>query len=431
MELYFISHNDVFSNENVALLTATYVVDAYISCIWTRRYGNYNDFQIQLPATELNMANIQMYDVVYRSVDRYADIHGYYGNYPSIKNAMIVEKIEIDDNDDRHIMTISGRGIEAMFARMITWDKTTLQGKLKDVLSTVFIHNGIRPTFNAGKYNDYWYSIERLCQRTGDYTDLIPYSCRNMFCELRYDYSDVKDYDYDVVCDTVNDYLGDLLTQILKPLGMYWYIELEGIHHSGVEGDTYGYNVKVHVRDSWKHADLTNDSYDVLFAKDNGTLLSSKYTEDSTISFNCGQILGEGTGADQIRVAYPYDTGTALINKQPTKYNRHESIVDNSSYTADTIVLVDQYKLLLVQNTEYQAVKNNGQSMEVELNLKSNLFTYGDDNAQSGYDIGSVVGFKTETGILARARLVEMIESEDENGTKLTPTFDEWEFKTS
>lgn len=443
MEIYFIPYEKIKTIDStspsalVFVPAAEYVIDAYISCIWTRRYGSYYDFQIQIPATERNMSNIHMYDFVYRSKDRlpYTSQLEEDLGIPPVKNVMMIEKIEIEDNDDKHIMTISGRGVEAVFARMIMWTKATQQGKLKSVINSLLLQNGIYANVFDTEYREYWANVRYQCQQSGDYTDYIPNSCRHMDIDLVYDNDDIKPYDNDILCDTVNDYLGDTLTQILKPLGMYWYFYFSPANAIHIDSSgtwkEYGWKIELHIRDSWKHANLTENSYDVLFAKDNGTLLSSKYTEDSTQSFNCGQILGEGTGVDQIRVAYPYATGTALTDAQPRLFNRHESIVDNSSYTADTIVLVDQYKQLLVQNTEYQAVKNNGQSMEVELNLINSLYVYGDDDADNGYDIGSVVGFKTETGIMATARLVEMIESEDENGTKLTPTFDEWEFKTS
>ena len=436
MELYFISHSTIYPDANTSLIhSPEYVVDAYISCIWTKRFCAYNDFQVQLPATKQNMENIQMYDLVYRSTDRleYTPTSQSDYGFPPLKTVMMIEKIEIEDNDDKHIMTISGRGFEAWFARLITWNKATLQGKLKSVINTLLMQNSIINAETQLEAGNYWWYVNQMCQASGDYTDYIPRQCRNYYVEVCYDDTDPLAYNDDIVCDTVSDYLGDTLTQILKPLGYDWYFYFKPakvIHSGGPEGDwtEFGWDVELHIRKPNRRADVSSGTYSILFSKDNGMLLSSKYTQDSTQSFNCGLILGEGTGADQIRVAYPQASSLASLDNQPKFYARHESIVDNSSFTADTIVLVDQYKRLLIENTDYQAVKNNAQSMEVEINAMNTMYKYGNDSVTGQYDVGTIVGFKTETGIMATARIVEMIESEDGDGTKLTPTFDEWEF---
>ena len=429
MELYFIPKENILTQEIITVGPPEYVVDVYESCIWTRRFGSYFDFQVVLPATQQNKDNIHLFDLVYRSVDRqpYTQ-YTYDDGFCPVKNVMMIEKIIEDDNNDKHTLTISGRGFEALFARMITWNKATIQGKLTSVLPKLLIQNGISVGDGAA-YINYTLTVAQNCSRIGDYTDSVPLSCRNIPMFLEYDDGDVIDYqDFDVVCDTVNDYLGDTLTQILKPLNCYWYFTLVSIGGQSSQGYVRGWGITLHIKKPWKLADPANEHYDILFSKDNDTMLSSKYTQDATQMFNCGQIVGEGTGADQIRVAYPYATGYDLIRVQPQAYERIEAIIDESSYTSDTIVLVDQYKTLLVEQADYQKVKNSGQSLEVELNLKNPLYTYGDDDSSGHYDIGNVVGFKTSGNVMATARLVEMIESEDGNGTVYTPTFDEWTF---
>lgn len=43
------------------------------------------------------------------------------------------------------------------------------------------------------------------------------------------------------------------------------------------------------------------------------------------------------------------------------------------------------------------------------------------------WDLGDMVTIENEYGVKANARIIEVIETDDENGYKIIPTFSEWE----
>ena len=55
------------------------------------------------------------------------------------------------------------------------------------------------------------------------------------------------------------------------------------------------------------------------------------------------------------------------------------------------------------------------------------LFTVRDVYKRQDYYLGDIVSVANEYGFQANTRIIEMLESEDETGYKITPTFDTWE----
>ena len=92
---------------------------------------------------------------------------------------------------------------------------------------------------------------------------------------------------------------------------------------------------------------------------------------------------------------------------------------DGTYYTAA------EYGILLRQRGKEKLFETciiEGLSGEVDTTLQ---FIYRRD-----WNLGDLVSIENEYGMKANARVLEVIEADDENGYRVTPTFSDWEMKS-
>lgn len=112
------------------------VLDYYESLIWTKRYNKTGDFKVVIPLK----GKIPDFVVPDYFVTLSEDLEpGYY---------MMIESIEVDQNEEGNVLTVSGRSLEALLERRIVWDKSTYSSKtteyiVKDLIGKSFINPSI------------------------------------------------------------------------------------------------------------------------------------------------------------------------------------------------------------------------------------------------------------------------------------------------
>ena len=185
---------------------------------------------------------------------------------------------------------------------------------------------------------------------------------------------------------------------------------------------TYGIGWDVYIQGKnfifklYKGLDRSYDQKDrmpVVFSDEFDNLLATTYNYERAEFKNAALIGGEGEGINQRTTTIGDSTGL----------DRYETYIDGSSVSSNgEIITEEQY---------YKMLQDYGKG---ELNNVSFTETFEGSTDPNGnyilnkdYFLGDIVQVINEYGISATPRIIEIIESEDENGTSTVPTFSAWE----
>ena len=153
----------------------------------------------------------------------------------------------------------------------------------------------------------------------------------------------------------------------------------------------------------------------VEFSPDFDNLINSNYITDYTNFANYAYIAGEGEG-DQRRVLGMKNAAT-----EPTGYSRREVYVDARDISSNGGEIPDnEYEEMLNHRGQEKFAEDYSlvESFDAEIN-PNNPFEYKTD-----YNLGDIVTITNEYGITSKPRIVEIIESWDETGYNVVPTFE-------
>lgn len=151
----------------------------------------------------------------------------------------------------------------------------------------------------------------------------------------------------------------------------------------------------------------------VVFSNDFDNIINTEYEYDETNIANVALIGGEGEGTDRKYQSIGDSEG----------FNRYELFVDAKDISSnDGKIAVPEYNKLLVERGNEKIAEKTfveSYSGEVETAL---TYKYKED-----YNLGDTVQVTNEYGMEATPRVIEIIESENENGYRVVPTFGTWE----
>lgn len=286
---------------------------------------------------------------------------------------MVIEKINITTSSESgNIINISGKSIESILGRRIIWKQTNSKSgeTAEEFIRRLINENCINPTNPKRK---------------------IP----------------------NLKLGTLKGFTGTIDKQVTGDNLLTVIIEI---------CQAYGYGFKITSKESVLTFDLykgEDRSYNqsinpyVIFNNDFDNIITTEYEYDETNIANVALIGGEGEGTDRKYQTIGDSEG----------YERYELFVDAKDISSNNgeIATADYNKLLIERGNEKIAEKSfvESYSGEVETTL---TYVYKQD-----YDLGDVVEITNEYGIEATPRIIEIIESENENGYRVVPTFGNWE----
>lgn len=340
-------------------LEAVSVIDSYESLIWTDRYLDCGDFELYAATTDDLLQKIKM---------------GYYLTNSESEHVMVVERIQIEyDAETGNHVTISGRSLESILDRRIVWGQQILNGNLQDVIRALLDTSIINPTKESRKISNF------VFKETTDPTVLgitisAQYTGENVYEAVR------------SLCAECGIGYKILLTDDGN-------IEFE--LYSGVD----------------RSYDQSENSF-VIFSPSFDNLLNSNYVESSDRYKNVALIGGEGEGANRKYASVGDVTGL----------ERRELFVDArdiSSSTAEggSISDADYQTQLQQRGKEKLSETKLTTSFEGE-GETTRSFVYGRD-----FYKGDIVQVANEYGHESKARVLEVVMSEDANGFSVYPTF--------
>lgn len=339
------------------------VIDDYISEIWTDRYWEPGDFEIQVSASSEKLAIYQ---------------EDYYLWNKESEHLMIIEEItSSSDAEDGSTILIAGRSLESILDRRIVWKQTDLNGNLQNAVKRILDENVINPSDSSRK-------ISALSFKESTDTKVTSLSID-------------AQYTGDTVLDIIEDLCkqNDIGFKITMPTDGSWVFEL----YAGVDR-TY---------------DQTDNPY-IIFSPNFENLMNSNAYVSKKEYKTVALVGGEGEGSERKMTTVSVDSGAA------SDLDRREIFIDARDVSSNidgggTLSDEEYYSKLSQRGKEKLAEYKITKTFEGEAET-SRSFEYGVD-----FKMGDVVQNENEYDQTFTSRITEYIWSEDESENKQYPTF--------
>ena len=283
----------------------------------------------------------------------------------SIKNAMVIDSssynIATDAETGQETITINGNCLKSLLARRVVWGQLTITGTPLYIINALIQQNLTNPKLTLRKIDNVKIA----------YTDNKPCRITKMF-------------------------KGDnLLDAVLNLCKRYGY----GIR-STITSDNY-------IKFEFYRGQDKSDK--IFMSVQNDNLTNTTYTYDKSNSANAAMIGGEGEGNKQ---------RTASIGRK-TGWQRKEIYVDASSKTtnAENMTALSYNNILLQAGNDELGKRKEITGMEAEA-VDGVMYNFGSD-----YNLGDLVNVSDRYGHSIVTRTAEVIESYDDTGYVLVPSF--------
>lgn len=337
------------------------IVDVFDSLIWTDRYSEYGDFEIETLSTPYLVSLFKN------------------GRYLWIKNSehlMIIEEVEMTSSEDGLKLVVSGRSLESILNRRIIWNQTILDAPPMDCVEKILNENLISPTDINRKIENFAFvktslkSLENVENFKAQFRGETLYDSIKKICEK---YS----IGFKIVLSEDN------------VMTFYLY-----------EGTDRSY-------------DQLQNPY-VIFSPSFDNITESNYIESTTEYKNVSLVVGEGEEPDRMTVEVSLNDGAF------SGLERREQLVDASGISKSTgegTISDEDYAAQLKQQGVESFFDSSSYTYFEGIVDADRIFKY-----QKDFWVGDIIQLSNEYGIDARARIVEIIISQDKSGNKIYPT---------
>lgn len=339
------------------------VIDDSESVIWTTRYFEPGEFEIKIPAGSNSIALLAKDNYLVRYDD---------------DTVMIIERINImTDVENGNFILASGRCLKSILDRRVIWKLQTYSGTAEEIMRSVLMNNIINPSLPARKISNF--TLDTV-QNFGGETIETQYT---------------------------GNYISDVITDLCKTAGLGFKILLNnGIFKFVLFSGT-----------DRSHKQTAN--LPVVFSPEYDNIITTDYTEEKTYYKNVALIAGEGEGIERKYNAIGTAAGLQRRELWVDANDVRSTTEDNG---VQTTLTTEQYNALLKQRGEEKLSEvKTTQTFEGEVDTNV-LYKYKED-----FFLGDIVTAHNEYGIKSAPRITEIVESEDEHGYSVLPTFDGWE----
>ena len=288
------------------------------------------------------------------------------------EHLMMIESIEIEcDLEEGDHLIVTGRSLEFILDRRIVWEQTILTGNFQDTIQTLLNENVISPAIEDRKISNFIFE---------------PSTDPNiLFLD--------ENYTVDAQIERGTNLYEAILTLCFER-GVGFKITLSD--------DKFIFKL-------YKGQDRSYDQFDnpyVVFSSNFENLMNSNYIETKTNLKTVTLVDGE----DKSTVV---GGGSGLTRREI--YTDAKSIYR----TVDGVTLTDEEYLAQLEQRGSEVLSEHSFLTSFDGELDSvTTYKYGED-----FFLGDIVQIINEYGIEAKARVIEMIYSQDSSGLKEYPTF--------
>lgn len=337
------------------------IMDTYESFIWSDRYKECGDFELYTPMTNDILTYIKQ---------------DYYLCNRSSEHVMIIEKLLISsDVETGNYLTVTGRSLESILNRRIIWNPITLNGNFQNIIHNLLIANVISPSDSARKIDNF------IFEPSDDHI--------------------VTALTVDTQCK-VGDNLYEVIQKLCVELGVSFKITLN---------DNNQFVFKLYAGVDRSYGQIVNPH--VIFSPNFDNIIASNYIESKSAWKNVTLVGGENKEGSDIK----YVTVGNVIG-----LDRREIFTDASSISSevDDIQLSDEAYAALLRHEGNATLVENAEIISFEGEIEATqMFIYGED-----FFNGDIVQVANEYGHETRARIIEMVITENEEGYSVYPTYE-------
>lgn len=424
VELYVLDKN----------LKMIYLVDAYESLIWANRYVKEGDCEVYIEATSENLKYLRK---------------GYYLSRPDDDMVCRIEKVQLDtDAENGNYLIVTGYDAKKIVGQRVIWSTISVDGKVEDYIRQIISDNLTSPGMHARQivndagqnmfylwnkanfsevtteqvsYKNVAEKIQELCVKYGWGYKVVVNQSKFWFVLYRgTDRSDTVIFS--------DEFENIISTHYIEDKSQYRNVALVGGEGEGAERsrNVSGYAEGI-------------DRYELFVdAKDISRSISY---EQLTETYPDGSIYPQGATTDaywrmdyvnipevdpeqfaEIKIRYP--NGQVVTIDGNTYWQAYDVDIavlhrDNPESNFDVRLLDVIYNTYLI-NRGYEKLAEFPSTVSFEGSIDpQTTFSYKRD-----YFLGDIVKVRNEFGIEAEARIVEILESWDENGYTVEPKYE-------
>ena len=349
------------------------LIEDYMSFIWTERYFTPGDFELVFPASEDNVKMLQLGGLqIGAMIGRHSDERG------TEKAIGIIEYMERSvDEDGRRRIILRGRLAGAYLYRRVIASQTifTAQKTLKEIFTALLNDNVISPDNDDRRL---WTLYVADGGADGPTLSNLQWTGQN---------------------------LGQTISALCEGLGVGW--KMERVQNGGF-GD-----LEFSLYEGIDRSVSQSENSWAVFSDEDGSLLSLSYSESIENKINSVRVAGEGEGSERMMI---WENNSE--EESPTAYNRFETWVDARDIRSNNGEVTEIEYREMLENRAKESFTDSEKVLEANA-IFTNL------RYKTDVDLGDICTIKSNTlGIEVDARLVEVIESVDEEGRySAVPTF--------
>ena len=360
------------ANENTLTITLEAICDGFSSLLWDIEYYSCGVFEVYIAANPRNIEIFQTGRIVGRDDDK--------------EHFGLIESVQIEtDAENGDYLIVSGRFLMCLLERRIIYPTLsfTSEKTYAETVQTAVTYNAI----NAENR-----TIPGLALGT------ISGSCWEQKTKLKVSFDNLMRWLY-TVCEKIGG--------------------TANIRLSKINGEQY--EMLLDLSEGMNKSILQDENPHIIFSDGYTNLLSFSYSSDISLQRNFAYILGKGEGEERKRTTY-------FEGEEPQNLDRYEVYVDAKDMSDEQ---QENGESKLISESEYiELLKERGKenivqpltASESQIAVQSTQFRYNTD-----YFVGDYVTVEHQRfGLIQpKIQLIGMIESFDQNGRSLTPTFKE------
>lgn len=418
------------------------VIDSYTSLIWANRYNEVGDCELYIEATDENLKVLRK------------------GNYLSRHDDEMVcriEKVELDtDTENGNYIIVTGYDCKKIVDQRVIWGQSNVDGNVEDYIRDLVYKSLVSPNLSArqitnsqgrsifylgdkanftevtseqNSYNNIGQKVRDFCQKYGWGYKVIVDNTVNNFYFLLYkgtDRSDLVIFSPEYENLSSSKYVTDSsnIANVALVAG-----EGEGSDRArNVSGYDEGLDrneIFVDARDvsrTIKWSDLTA-LYPTTDQGGHGYIYITSPQQAITYKMDIIDIqIVDSNQLTELKIAYP--NGKEITKNGNKYYQIYDVIIadltSDTPASGDDVILRDVVYSVYLLNRGYEKLAEYGTVESFDGTVEpTTTFVY-----KSDYFLGDLVTVRNEYGIEAKARIVEIVEVNDDNGYSVEPKFE-------
>lgn len=358
--------------EDKLSITLEAVCDTFSSLLWDIEFYQCGSFEVYISASPKNIDIFQTGRIVSRDDDK--------------EHFGLIESLEIQtDAEEGDYLIVRGRFLMCILERRIIYPTISItdETSYSDIVHTAVKQNAIDsetrliPGLKIGK---------------------VQGGCWNTQTKLQVSYDNLMEWIYKI-CDKIGGTANIRLSKIADE-------QYEMIFELSQGSD---------------RSIMQNENPHIVFSDSYTNLLSFSYSTDSSVQRNFAYILGQGEGDERKRTIY-FNGDEPLFLDRYEVYVDAKDISEEKQADGETQPIPKEQYLELLKEKGKQNIILPLTASESQIAVQSTQFQYNKD-----YFVGDYVTVEHRRFGLRqnKIQIIGMIESFDQNGRNLTPTFKE------